>query len=119
MVKAPACKHLEMRIPSPIMHSQKIERQNRQKIVFWHCLATAGFDKQQHFDGKSDGDFPRENRLSFADQLDEKLVHNRVGVTGKDEQYQATSGNDGQAKLLATGPSAKFCNLTVVLPALV
>jgi hypothetical protein len=63
------------------MHSQKIERQNRQKIIFLHCLATTGLDKQQHFNGKSDGDFSPENRLSFADQRDEKLVHNRVGVT--------------------------------------
>ena len=40
----------------------------------------SGLDKQQHFDGNSDGDFPTENRLLFADQLDEKLVHNRVGM---------------------------------------
>jgi hypothetical protein len=45
--------------------------------------ATAGLDKQQHFDGKSDGDFPSENRLPSADQLDKKLVHNRVGMKAR------------------------------------
>jgi len=48
---------------------------------------TAGFDKQQHFDGKSDGDFPPENRLSSADRLDEMLVHNRVGVTSNNRRH--------------------------------
>jgi hypothetical protein len=83
MAEVPACLHSERRISSSRMHSQKIGCQIHQKIIFGQCLATAGFDKQQHFDGKSDGDFPRENRLSFADQLDEKLVPNRVGVIGQ------------------------------------
>ena len=51
------------------------------KLFFWHCLATSGTDKQQHLDGKFDGEFSSENRLPFAKQLDKKLVHNRVGVT--------------------------------------
>jgi len=68
------------------LHALKIECKFVKTLLFWQCLATAGLDKQQHFDGISDGQFAPENRLSFADQLDEKLVHNRVGVTGKDEQ---------------------------------
>lgn len=67
MVQVPACEHMKRRIPSFNMHSQKIERQSRQKIIFLQGLATAGFDKQRHFDGKSDGDFSPENRLFFAD----------------------------------------------------
>jgi hypothetical protein len=50
-------------------------------LFFWHCLATTGLDKQQHFDGNSDGEFSCESRLFFADQPHEKLVHNRVGVS--------------------------------------
>jgi len=63
------------------LHALKIECKFVKKLFFWQCLATAGLDKQQHFDGKSDGDFSSENRLSFVDQLDENLVHNRVGMS--------------------------------------
>jgi hypothetical protein len=41
----------------------------------------SGTDKQQHLDGKFDGEFSPKKRLSFANQLHEKLVHNRVGVS--------------------------------------
>jgi hypothetical protein len=52
------------------------------KIVFRQGLATSGTDKQQHLDGKFDGEFSPKKRLSFENQMHEKLVHNRVGVTG-------------------------------------
>jgi hypothetical protein len=50
-------------------------------LFFRQRLATSGSDKQQHIDGKHDGKFLPENRLSFEKQLDKKLVHHRVGVT--------------------------------------
>jgi tRNA(adenine34) deaminase len=50
------------------------------KLFFRQCLAKSGVDKQQHLDGKPDGEFSAENRLSFENQLDENLVHNRVGI---------------------------------------
>ena len=82
-------------------HPNGVLEKSRSKFVkkstFWHCLATSGNDKQQHPDGKSDGDFSFENRLSSKKQMDKKLVHHRVGVTGKDEQYLATSGKYKQA----------------------
>ena len=53
------------------------------KLFFWHCLATSGTDKQQHLDGIFDGKHPSENSLFFANQLDKKLVHHRVGVRPK------------------------------------
>jgi hypothetical protein len=63
-------------MPSSKLHALEIGCKFVKKLLFWQCLATAGLDKQQHFDGISDGHFPPENRLPSADQLDEKLVHN-------------------------------------------
>jgi hypothetical protein len=69
-----------MRIPSSKGRTGKSGAKFVKRLVFWRCLATSGLDKQQHFDGHSDGDFSFRNRLSYEKQVDQKLVHNRVGI---------------------------------------
>ena len=76
-----ACKPFRMRIPSSKWHAGKVWCEIRPKIIFLALSGnTSGTDKRQHVDGKFDGDFSFENRLSFEKQLDKKLVHHRVGM---------------------------------------
>jgi hypothetical protein len=65
----------------PIGIAGKLGAKFAKNLFFRQCLVTSRTDKQQHVDGKSDGKFSPEKRLSFANQLHEKLVHNRVGVS--------------------------------------
>jgi hypothetical protein len=60
----------------PFCIAPKIGAENVKNIFFRQCLATAGTDKQQHIDGKPDGKFSLEKRLSFVNQLRKKLVNN-------------------------------------------
>ena len=91
----------------PIGIAGKLGAKYGENLFFRQRLATSRTDKQQHVDGKPDGKFSPEKRLSFANQLHEKLVHNRVGVTCNDEQYLATSGKyrkpSSRRRKLATG----------------
>jgi hypothetical protein len=64
----------------PIGIAGKLGAKYVENLFFRQRLATSGSDKQQHIDGKHDGKFPPENRLSFEKQLDKKLVHHRVGM---------------------------------------
>lgn len=65
------------------MHKRKTEAQKLQKGYIWHCLATSGTDKQQHFAGKRDGKFLSVTNKTLNNQFDKKLVLNRVGVSGR------------------------------------